>query len=150
MVLEKTLESPLDCEVIKPVNCKGNQFWIFIGRTDAEAETPTLWPHDAKKLTHWKKTLMLGNIEGRKRRGQQRMRWLDGVTNSMDVSLSKLQELVMDREAGMLQSMGSQRVGHDWVTELSNSSVLHNEDNSYKDIDFSPWSLRSSRKNWKL
>jgi len=71
------------------------------------------------------KTLMLGKIEGRRRRGRQRMRWLDGITNSIDMSLSKLRELVMDREAGVLQSMGSQRVGHDWVTELNNQIINH-------------------------
>ena len=124
MVLEKTLESPLDCKKIQPVHPKGDQSWVFIGRTDVKAETPILWPPHVKSWPIGKDS-DAGRDWGQEEKGMTEDEMAGWHHYSMGMSLSKLQEFVMDREAWCAACcLGLQRVGHDWVTELNRTDLL--------------------------
>ena len=141
VVLEKTLESPLDSKEIQPVNPKGNQPWIFIGRTDAEVEAPIIG-YLLPRADSLEKILTLGKIEGKRRKGKQRMWWLDSITNSMDMNLSKIQMMVKDREAwcaevhGVAKSWTIKRVEH-WRIDVFKLSC-------WRRLLRVPWTTRRS------
>ena len=126
-VLEKTLESPLDCKEIQPVHPKGDQSWVFIGMTDAEAETPILWPPHAKSWLIGKDS-DAGRDWGQEEREMTRMTWLDGITDWMHMSWVNSRSWRWTGRPGMLRFMGSQRVGHDWETELNWTNWIRNID----------------------
>ena len=139
VVMEKTLESPLDCKEIQSVHPKGDKSWVFTGRTDVKAETPILWPPHVKSWLIGKDPNAWG-IRGRMRSGWRRVRWLDGITDSMNVSLSELRELVMDREA--FNFVAAVKFHSDFGAQINKICHCFHFSLTLKWWDWMPWMLR--------